>query len=156
MVSRFLREILGLGMGCCVGAALLVGCGGSGNLAPVTGTVTHNGSPVTGGELTFTPVQTGEGASTARPASATIQPDGTFAAMTEKAGDGASVGKHLISYSAPSDSADRPEWDGSGSPPEVAKSPFLGLVPAVPQVDVAAGKNELKIELVSPPPPTQE
>jgi hypothetical protein len=36
-----------------VGCAVVVGCGGSGNFATVTGTVTHKGSPVNGAKVEF-------------------------------------------------------------------------------------------------------
>jgi hypothetical protein len=40
------------GIGCCVVVAAM-GCGGSGNFATVTGTVSHKGSPVDGAKVEF-------------------------------------------------------------------------------------------------------
>jgi hypothetical protein len=130
------------------------GCGDGTKRATVTGTVTYNSQPVTGGSITFNPVVTGaEGEAPARSAVGEIQSNGTFNAGTEKPGDGVSIGKHRISYSAPAVEWVAPEWDGQGEPPQAPKSEFEGLVPKEGVVEVGAGSNELKIELVQPSAP---
>jgi hypothetical protein len=140
--------VLAIGLGC----AILVGCGGDGTTrAPVTGTVTYNSQPVNGGSITFTPLRTGaEGEAPARPAAADVQSNGTFTAGTDKPGDGVSIGKHRISYSAPTIPWEAPEWDGTGEPPAAPKSEYEGLVPSVTEVEVKSGGNDLKVELVQP------
>lgn len=128
-------------------ALALPGCGSSGDFAtsPVRGKVTFNGQPVTGGSVTFRPVSTG-GALAGKPASATLQADGTYVLTTYKDGDGAVVGKHELSYSAP-----LLDYQGEAKPgDERPKSPFDGLAPKEKQVEVKSGKNEINIELAKP------
>jgi hypothetical protein len=74
--------------------AVAVGCE-SASQQPilVTGTVKFaDGKPVTGESTTvvFQPISNG------RPASATIKPDGSFEAMTEKPGDGMHPGEYKV------------------------------------------------------------
>jgi hypothetical protein len=108
-----------------------------------------NGSPVTGGSLTFSPIAS-EQTEAGKPATGTVQPDGTFTLGTYKPGDGAVIGRHRVSYSAPSpDAATQPPADGGhdqGPPP----SPYAGLVPETKEVEVASGENNITIELVKP------
>jgi hypothetical protein len=66
----------------------LSGCGGP-NVAKVTGKVTYNGKPVTGGKIMFYP-------ESGRMALGEIGPDGTFTLTTFKPGDGALVGSHRV------------------------------------------------------------
>jgi hypothetical protein len=124
---------------------LFLGCG-SGNQAALRGKVLHDGQPVTAGELTFSPLG-GEGESGARPATASIQSDGSFAAGTEAAGDGAAAGRYQVAFSPASDWV-APEWDGKGQPPAPPKGQYDGLVPKVAEVEVKPGDNEVVIELV--------
>jgi hypothetical protein len=72
----------------CLPAVLLGGCGGP-NLARVTGKVTYNGKPVTGGKIMFYP-------ESGRMALGEIGSDGTYTLTTFKPGDGALVGSHRI------------------------------------------------------------
>jgi hypothetical protein len=67
---------------------LLAGCGGP-EVAKVTGKVTYDGKPVTGGKIMFYP-------ESGRMALGEIGPDGTYALTTFKPGDGALVGSHRI------------------------------------------------------------
>lgn len=68
--------------------SLALGCGKTGEFetAPVTGTVTLNGTPLSKGTVTFIPEH-------GKMATGSIQPDGTFSLSTYAAGDGAIVGK---------------------------------------------------------------
>jgi hypothetical protein len=72
----------------CLPAAFLSGCGGP-KLAKVSGKVTYNGKPVTGGKIMFYP-------ESGRMAMGEIALDGTYSLTTFKAGDGALVGSHRI------------------------------------------------------------
>ena len=74
-----------------VSAALAAGgCGpGLPETAPVQGTVTYDGKPVTQGKIAFFP-------ETGRPASGQIQPDGTYTLTTFSTDDGALLGKHVV------------------------------------------------------------
>jgi hypothetical protein len=71
-----------------------VGCSHGPTVARVTGRVTYDdGKPVTGGQIMFH-------AEGGRPALADIQPDGTYTLTTYKPGDGALVGKHVVTITA--------------------------------------------------------
>ena len=81
------------------------GCGASADdlaLGTVSGKVTHDGQPVNGGIVQFTP-----GPSTAakgragKPASGNVGADGTFKLSTYGTNDGAVLGKHTVNYSPP-------------------------------------------------------
>lgn len=125
-------------------AAALAGCG-SGQLdtAPVSGKVSFNGAPVPGGTISFYPIG-GEGGES-RPASGVIKPDGTFTLTTYTDGDGAVPGKYNVGFSPPpTPEVEVPE--GAHAPP-AKPSPFTGLRPMVPEVEVTDGSNEFKIDL---------
>lgn len=133
---------------CLVVPILLVGCG-SEQTAPVTGTVTWDGKPVTAGELQFAPQGSD---SPGKPGSATIQSDGTFTVSTYGNGDGAWVGTHSVSYVVP---PPRPENEStsqsSGEPSNEGRriqSPYEGLVPEQKTVDVPGGGLTLDVKLV--------
>jgi hypothetical protein len=118
--------------------ATLTGCGGKTN--SVSGKVTHNGQPVTGGSITFLPQ--GEG----KPAAANVDASGNYKMTPSGDTGGAVVGKHRVTYSAPV--AELPagtELKPGESPP---KSPFDGLKPKEEVIDVTAGSNTIDIELV--------
>lgn len=80
-------------------SAILVGpcwgCGSSSgalpSLIPVKGKVTYKGQPVTKGRIQFEPDGYG------RPASGSLQADGTFELTTLKPGDGVVAGEHRVS-----------------------------------------------------------
>ncbi len=76
----------------CLPAVLLGGCGGP-KLGKVTGRVTYNGKPVTGGKIMFYP-------ESGRMALGEIAADGTYSLTTFKPGDGALVGTHRIAVEA--------------------------------------------------------
>jgi hypothetical protein len=111
---------------------MLVGCGPS--ISPVTGTVTYKGEPVKGGTLIFSPV--GEGTA----ATGTVQDDGTYVLKTDTS-NGAQVGKVKVTYSAPGGEASTdPKKQGIASP-------YVGLVPKTPEIEVKSGANTIDIEL---------
>ena len=72
----------------------LTGCGSSEpkalSTAPVKGTVTYKGKPLTKGSITFEPDGSG------REAHGEIQPDGSFVLTTYKKDDGAVIGTHRV------------------------------------------------------------
>jgi hypothetical protein len=143
MKNQWVRELMGA-LAACACVALICGCGGSSaSKGRVTGKVVTNGQPVTGGALTFMPVDSKSGA---MPAMGKIKTDGTFVVTTDKEGDGAAIGKHTISYSSPP--VETPEWDGYGTPPPQPKIEYQGYVPKENQVEVKAGQNELTVEIV--------
>ena len=127
-------------------AALAVGSAGCGSgqlgTAPVSGKVSFNGAPVPGGTITFYPA--GEGGDS-RPASGAVNPDGTFSLTTYEPGDGAVPGKYKVGFSPPEMPAvEAPEGAHAAAP---KPSPFAGLRPMVPEVEVASGSNDFSVDL---------
>jgi hypothetical protein len=129
------------------------GCGGSGQkpTARVKGKVTFNGQPVTGGNITLSPVVVGSN-EPGKSATGSIGTDGTFTLTTYQQNDGAIIGKHRVTFSAPV-SATEP---GEGHTDEAAAAaaaqviPYIGLQPKTSEVEVKAGDNSLDIELAKP------
>jgi hypothetical protein len=150
------RLVLGAAV-ICVGLALS-GCGGGASIGKVNGKVVANGQPVTDGSLTFAPMDSSS-EHPAAPAAGRIKPDGTFTLSTNKEGDGATIGKHRVTYAWPARKG-RENWDETGTPPPETISPFEGLVVKQPaEAEVKAGVNDITIELVPGPPvvkPQQE
>jgi hypothetical protein len=118
-----------------------LGCSGNSQLAPVKGKVTASGKPVSGGTITFAPIDV----ENAQPVVGEVLPDGTFVMTTERVGDGVAIGKHQVTYTAPN--AEVTETT-DGSDPIVKPSPFAGLVVQQPEVEVKSGQNEVIVELV--------
>ena len=117
----------------------LAGCGSKAN--SVSGKVSFQGQPVTGGSITLAP-EAGGG----KPAAANVQSDGTFAMEPGSDAGGAIVGPHRVTYSAPvTELPPGVELQPGQSPPA---SPFDRLKPKTEVVEIKAGKNELEIELV--------
>jgi len=135
------------------GAAILLllgavaGCG-SGGKARVTGKVTVNGKPVTGGLVSFAPIATDK-KEPGKPAAGEVQQDGSYTLGTESKNDGAVPGKHSVRYTPPS----IPYPEGRDPRPGEAppKSGFEGLVPKNQEVEVKVGTNNVDIELVPGP-----
>ncbi|MCX7427861.1 MAG: hypothetical protein NTW96_19810 [Planctomycetia bacterium] len=70
------------------------GCGGSRlGTVPLSGRVTYKGQPLVGGTVTFHPVD----AAKCRPATASIQPDGSFVAATLENDRGIMPGEYRVS-----------------------------------------------------------
>lgn len=131
-----------------LGLALLVGCGDSNSksVGNVSGKVTFNGQPVTGGTLAFVPVGGADAkGEPGKAGGAEVGADGTYKVSTYGEYDGAVVGKHTISYTAPTIT------DPNATPNDPPKiSPFQGLVPKTKEVEVKSGSNTIDIELVKP------
>jgi hypothetical protein len=70
------------------------GCGGSRlGTVPLSGRITYKGVPLAGGTITFHPVD----AAKCRPATASIQPDGSFVAATLENDRGIMPGEYRVS-----------------------------------------------------------
>jgi hypothetical protein len=115
----------------------LVGCGQGGNAA-ISGKVTFNGAPVTGGSLLFVPNDVA-----GKPAEASVGQDGAFRSSP------ATAGKQTVTYNPPTNPTPPDLQPGESAPP----GPFDGLVPKQPEVEIKSGSNTLDIELVKPEPP---
>lgn len=123
----------------------LTGCGGGGGKLPVAkvvGKVVSDGKPVTGGSITFAPVGNGKDPA-GKPASGAVQTDGTFKLFTYRDNDGAVIGKHKVTYSAPAGEAkEGPDGHSVQTP-----SPYAGLAVQNPDVEIKSSGNEITIEL---------
>ena len=132
--------------------ATWLGCGSSDHpTAPVSGKITYQGQPVTGGTLSFAPISVAGNPNPGKPAAALIQSDGSFVLTTNKASDGAVIGKHRVTFSPPIAQVPAPKALGPGEsavPTPTPPSPYDGLVPKEPEVEVKKGSNSLTIELV--------
>jgi hypothetical protein len=120
----------------------LLGCGaGSDDLptAKVSGKVTANGAPVTGGDLVFAPIGKGKNAG------GTVGSDGSFTLTTYIKDDGAIVGKHKVTFTPASVAAPSTPAGGHTATPA---SPYAGMVPKEAEITISAGENKIDIELV--------
>ena len=123
-------------------AVLSVGCGSP--EATVSGVVTLDDQPLSGGSVSFVPAFDGAGAS------AEIQTDGSYEARTANA-EGLAAGRYRVAVRALGESTPDPR----GGPPKpgklltpqrYARSTTSGI-----EVEVVAGDNDLPIKLSSAP-----
>lgn len=143
-------------------AFLLTGCGGGEQLevAPVTGTVTCNGKPITSGSVSFTPISEEAKGMPGKPAFGDIGSDGTFVLTTYEEGDGAVIGKHRVTYTPTlpgqvTGSGEEESDSGMGEPitasresmAAAAKSGLPCRFGGTATATVEAGENNLTIEL---------
>lgn len=117
-------------------AALLAGCGPS--VGRVSGKVTADGKPVTGGTIIFSPGEGNRGAA----ATVNIKEDGTYTT------DAALVGKINLLYNAPSPAYPKGYVPKPSEP--APESPYTGLVPKVKEVEIKSGSNTIDIVLDLP------
>lgn len=137
---------LGVMAAAAAGLSLLAGCGPRRPLAPITGQVLYDGKPLEFGTVSFQPEY-------GQPATAAIQPDGTFTLRTVGEGRGAVVGFNRVRvacYEAQNPHAS-PEQRGEGGlgrlliPRRYTAYETSGLT-----VEVSPGHNEpILIELTS-------
>jgi hypothetical protein len=124
---------------------VMTGCGSKSNA--VTGKVTYNGQPVTGGSLTFLPVTSsaGDPQAAGKPAAANVDSAGNYKLIPGGDSGGAAKGMNRVVYSAPvSDIPAGVELQPGQGP---APSPFDGLRPKTETVEVKPGNNTIDIEL---------
>jgi hypothetical protein len=151
-MTFFLRATFGV---VCLAAIAFVVAGCSGDqqpTAPVSGKVTFNGEAVTSGIISFSPIASEtEGA---KSAAGVVQSDGSYTLTTYADNDGAVIGKHRVLYSAAGGALTEEDTAAADASEdeheeETEESPYIGLIPKVREVDVAAGDNQIDIELVS-------
>ncbi|MBX9681226.1 MAG: hypothetical protein K2X38_20920 [Gemmataceae bacterium] len=131
------RRVLGLFSLLSIG--ILAGCGGE-TTAEVKGVVVHKGTPITGGTLIFSPVQSG------KPATAEVQSDGTYTLSTFGKNDGAVLGKHKVAFTPPPQQLTDEQRT---NPKYIAPPPkYMGLQPNAAEVEVKSGPNKIDLELV--------
>lgn len=128
------------------GACLFAfGCGRP--LVPVSGTVTFDGKPVTGGSVAFLPLSKGPDGKGARPGSGVVQPGGGYRLGSHVANDGVMAGSYRVTYSPPVMEYPAGVYSPGKPPPE---SGFENLVPAKAEVEIKPGGGTIDIELVKP------
>jgi hypothetical protein len=120
----------------------IAGCGGAKEfeVAPVSGTVTCNGTPLKDGLVVFVPIPRGDVKTkdSGRSASGVIQPDGTYQLTTYNSADGAIVGSHNVQVFAPAPIDD-------DAPLTDANRYACGNAPL--EKTVLEGKNTIHLEL---------
>lgn len=123
----------------------LAGCGGGEDFptTPISGKVTFDGQAVKGGSVMLTPAPGTEDKPAGKPATGTVGEDGTFTLSTYGDNDGAVIGKHSVSYTPPAGEVSESPSGHEQTP----KSPYAGLKPKQPEVDIKEGMKELNIEL---------
>ena len=109
-----------------------------------SGTVSYDGKPVEGGQITFAPVSSGK-SNPGKPASGEVDAGGEFVLTTYVDGDGAVVGKHRVIYNPPSTAVETPT---TGHVQDPGKSKYAGLVANPAEVEVGKGENTFEIRLV--------
>jgi hypothetical protein len=113
-------------------------------LAPVSGTVTIDGQPLTAGRVMFAPIATGDGRDAGKPASGRLQPGGRFVLTTFDEGDGAVVGDHWITVIGPAKDEVTPT---GGASQRIAD--FGRFTVPMKQTVVAGQQNQLDIRVTS-------
>lgn len=115
--------------------ALVAGCGrpGSAPTAPAAGTLTVDGRPLAGVNITFTPAA-------GRSATATTDAEGRFTLATFASGDGAVPGRHRVTLSLSTADVPMP-----GTPEAAAGKP-----PALPFAKAYSGLDTTDLEVEIP------
>jgi len=81
----------------CIFVSAAVGCQQNPyELAPVRGTVTIDGHPLSQAKVMFAPSEVGTNPNPGKPAFGLLQPDGSFVLTTYKENDGAVIGEHWV------------------------------------------------------------
>ena len=124
-------------------AVFLLGCSGSGfDIAPVSGTVTLNGRPVTQGMVIFTPEAGPQ-------AAGQLGPGGRYTLTTLKPDDGAIVGEHSVAIEAPTYGAPMGNYKPPPPPPPEETIPPQYHHPTTSGLTrtVERGRNSFDFEL---------
>jgi len=128
-------------------APLAAGCGGG--LTPVSGKVTYQGKPVTGGSLVFSPIATAGEKEPGKSGSADIGSDGSFSVSTNKPGDGLRPGKYRVIFNSPQlpPMELKPGESSATARDTRPPAPYMGLAPTPDEVEIKSGGGPLTIEL---------
>ena len=132
-----------------VAAVLLlaaVGCGPAEKrvaTAPVKGKVAYKGAPVTTGSVMFIPSGGGP------PATAEIQPDGSYSLKTYEPDDGAVVGRHTVTISAIQLTTGSPE-DPASDPKMLVPTKYSSTATSDLTAEISDGENAVDFELDGP------
>ncbi len=146
MTDPSLRQSIALVVASLSMVIVCVGCGSKVpyNVAPVSGTVTLDGQPLTGGKVMFAPIAQGNTAKAGKPGFGQLNADGTFVISTYSDGDGAVVGMHWVSIMR------NLQITGPDQPaPEPSSMPFERYNLPKQQTVSAEQENKLDIALTS-------
>lgn len=140
----FLAAIAWLSIGASV--ALLTGCGGGPEVAPVEGVITLRGKPIGPGEILFVPdaAQSTQG----KAAVGHFKSDGVYTLTTFQSGDGALVGHHKVIIRprmTDAEGGDEGPVDPKKLPPIPAK--YGNLVQPILSAEVKRGGEEINFDL---------
>lgn len=116
----------------------VLGCGGSDNVARVTGVVTLNDEPLANATVRFQPIAGG------RPSTAITDSAGRYDLVYTRSEQGAEVGRHTVSITT------YDAGDPDGEPPRPTtpeKVPARYNAPSELTADVAAGSNAIDFKL---------
>lgn len=117
-------------------------------LAPVHGTVTIDGRPMTSGKVMFAPIKNGPGIEAGKPAIGAIHDDGSFELSTYQDGDGAVVGEHWVTVFGADSHTVLTQAEHSSSPDN--KIPAFDRLNITEKQLVKAGiANEINIALTT-------
>lgn len=114
---------------------LLVGCGADDNMAYVEGTVTVDGEPIEGVEITFEPQEPG-----GAPSLGITDSSGHYEAMFTADRKGAQIGKHTVRISATQYDENTNETVLAEIPPEYGDESTL-------EFEVEPGKNTFDVDV---------
>jgi len=137
---------LGMMVLAAVAALVPLGLGGSWlrlslSKARVSGLVTVDSRPVSGGSVVLAPVAEGPQKFPGKPSAATVAEDGTFSLEIEPGSQGLAK-RFWVRFSPPALPAMSVEEAMKAVPP------YLGLVPNEAQVEIAPGRNKIDVTLV--------
>jgi hypothetical protein len=126
------------------GLIATAGCGGSPSMVPVSGTITLNGKPLKGAQVTFTPVPEPGSPEIGLSSHGETDDSGKFTLSTIDGQTGAVAGKHKVILSTLEATADE-TGKVKITRPELVPKKYIDTPPIfeVP----AAGTDEAKIEL---------
>ena len=136
-----------LGAAACLMAVVSAGCQRSPyELAPVHGTVTIDGRPVSQAKVMFAPVENAENAANpGKPAFGLLRENGSYKLTTYENDDGAVVGKHWVTLVNLTRKAEKQQLVVRRAPNIV---PTFTRLTVPQQVTVAAGQeNQIDIKL---------
>ncbi len=127
-----------------LGTIVAGGCGGGSDLslAPVYGTVTYQGKPLSHGEVVFTPIEGTVGPQ----AVGHIQSNGAFRVQTANQ-SGAIVGQHRITVHCREEGTEEQRRDMNFIPKSLIPAKYSNANTSDLRHEVRSGDNEVPIEL---------
>jgi hypothetical protein len=127
-------------------ATAIAGCSRTNyELAPVDGTVTIDGRPLTNARIMFAPVAKGGAIEAGKPAVGRLGADGSFTLTTYRDNDGAVVGEHWVTIIR---TAPNPEGGGKNIAGDPHTSPAFDRLAVPRTTSVISGlQNHIDIKL---------